>query len=85
MDFRQTCVFTNMLPLNKPQVQVSHTAEKFDSNGQLTDEKTRQYVSMLTKALLDWTRRLHYGRLMVEIGNQAKPMMESLLQKESIK
>ena len=83
MNFRQLCVFTNMLPLNKPQVQVSHAAEKFDSNGRLTDEKTRQYVSMLTDALLDWTRRLHYGKLMVEIGKHGIPIMENLLEKES--
>ena len=76
MNFRQLCVFTNMLPLNEPQVQVSHAAEKFDEAGRLTDEKTRHYVSMLTDALLDWTRRLHYGKLMLEIGNQALSFLE---------
>jgi len=76
MNFRQLCVFTNMLTLNKPQVQVSQAAEKFDDAGRLIDEKTRHYVSMLTEALLDWTRRLHYGRLMLEIGNQAVSFLE---------
>lgn len=75
MDFRQLCVFTNMLPMNKPQVQVSRASEKFE-DGRLTDEKTRHYVSMLTEALLAWTRRLHYGRLMLEIGNQAISFLE---------
>ena len=86
MDFRQISVFTNMLILNKPQVLVSHVAEKFDAKGQLTDGTTRYYVRMLINALLDWTRRLYYGRLMIEIGNQDVPIvMENLLEKESVK
>jgi chromate reductase len=76
MNFRQLCVFTNMLPLNKPQVQVSRAAEKFDKNGRLTDEKTRLYVSKLTEALLAWARRLHYGGLMLEIGKQVFSILE---------
>jgi len=76
MNFRQLCVFTNMLPLNKPQVQVSQAAEKFDEDGRLTDEKTRLYVSKLTEALLAWTRRLHYGGLMLEIGKQGFSILE---------
>ncbi|NJC98436.1 MAG: NADPH-dependent FMN reductase [Anaerolineales bacterium] len=70
MHFRQVCVFTNMLPLNKPQVFVTHSAEKFDPDGRLTDEDTREHVRKLTEALLEWTRKLHYGNIMMEIGNK---------------
>jgi chromate reductase len=78
MHFRQVCVFTNMLPLNKPSVQVTNAADKFDADGQLIDENTRRYVRRLTQALLDWSRVLHYGRLMVEIGQHNMPDLEKL-------
>lgn len=78
MHFRQVCVFTNMLPLNKPAVQVTNAAEKFDAEGHLVDEDTRHYVRRLTEALLDWSRVIHYGRLMVEIGKHNKPALEKL-------
>ena len=71
MDLRQLCVFTNMLPLNKPQVLIARAAEKFDPDGRLIDEDSRHYVRLLTQALLEWTRKLHYGNMMVEIGEKA--------------
>jgi chromate reductase, NAD(P)H dehydrogenase (quinone) len=55
---RQVAVFTNMHPLNKPEVQVQRSWEKFDAEGNLTDEPTRQLVQQLLVALDDWTRRL---------------------------
>ena len=78
MHFRQICVFTNMLPLNKPALQVTNAADKFDADGQLIDENTRSYVRRLMEALLDWSRVLHYGRLMVEIGQHNMPDLEKL-------
>jgi chromate reductase, NAD(P)H dehydrogenase (quinone) len=71
MHFRQVCTFTNMLPLNKPQVFVPNAAMKFDPEGRLVDKDTRTFVRSLLQALLDWTRRLHYGSLMVEAQNHA--------------
>lgn len=78
MHFRQICVFTNMLPLNKPAVQVTNAADKFDTEGHLVDENTRHFVHRLTEALLDWSRVIHYGRLMVEIGKHNMPELENL-------
>ena len=78
MHFRQVCVFTNMLPLNKPSVQVTNAADKFDADGQLIDENTRRYVRRLTEALLEWSHVIHYGRLMVEIGKHNMPALEKL-------
>jgi len=71
MHFRQLCVFTNMLPLNKPQVMVPRAADKFSSDGILKDEDTRDHVRLLTKALLEWIRKLYYGSIMVGIGSEA--------------
>lgn len=70
MHFRQTCVFTNMLPLNKPAVQVTNAADKFNADGQLIDENTRRYIKRHTEALLDWARIIHYGKLILDIGKQ---------------
>jgi chromate reductase len=55
---RQVCVFTNMLPLNRPEVFVARAHEKFDAQGRLIDETTRQYMRKLLEALCDWTLRL---------------------------
>lgn len=55
---RQTMVFLNMFPLNKPEVMIGHAADKFDANGRLTDEPTRQHISKALDALVQWTRRL---------------------------
>ena len=55
---RQVCVFTNMLPLNRPEVFVGRAHEKFDAQGRLIDENTRKHVKGLLEAVRDWTRRL---------------------------
>jgi len=55
---RQCCVFLNMFPLNKPEVFVAQAANKFDAQGKLTDQATRDLIAQLLVALRDWTRRL---------------------------
>src|SRR5207249_1752785 len=55
---RQTCVFTNMLPLNKPEVFIARAQEKFDAHGRLTDEAARRGIQTLLAALADWARLL---------------------------
>ncbi len=55
---RQVAVFTNMHPLNKPEVTIQRAHEKFDAEGNLTDEPSRQMVQQLLIALDAWTRRL---------------------------
>ena len=55
---RQTFVFLDMHPLNKPEVFVSRASEKFDENGNLTDEPTRQHVRALLESLARWTTRI---------------------------
>ena len=60
---RQSCVFLNMHLLNRPEVMIAHCQERFDAEGRLVDEKTRQIVAQLLAALGDWTRRLRTGAL----------------------
>ena len=55
---RQVMVFLNMHPLNKPEVMIGNCADKYDAEGRLTDENTRQHISKMLAALVDWTRRL---------------------------
>jgi chromate reductase len=56
---RQIAVFTNMLVLNKPELLIQNAWEKFDAEGNLTDETTRQQLADLLLALVNWTRRLN--------------------------
>lgn len=55
---RQSMVFLNMHPLNKPEVMINNCASKFDDAGNLTDEKTREFLKQAIEALVHWTRRL---------------------------
>jgi chromate reductase len=58
---RQMCVFLNMFPLNAPEVMIANADEKFDADGNLTDEPTRKRITELLEALLKWTRALKRG------------------------
>ena len=55
---RQTFVFLNMYPVNRPEVMISNASQRFDDQGRLVDEKSRQLVGRLLVALVAWTRRL---------------------------
>lgn len=55
---RQIASGLNMLALNKPEVMVQRAWEKFDQDGNLTDESTRKQVKDLLAALQEWTLRL---------------------------
>jgi chromate reductase, NAD(P)H dehydrogenase (quinone) len=55
---RQMMVFLNMFPLNEPEVMIGNAAERFDAEGNLTDEATKEYIRKLLQSLVDWTRRI---------------------------
>lgn len=55
---RQVMVFLNAFPLNKPEVMIGTAADKFDSEGRLTDEKTREFIRLQLMALAAWHGRL---------------------------
>ncbi len=56
---RQCFVFLNMFPVNKPEVLIAQAGNKFDAQGKLTDQATRDLIGQLLVALRDWTRRLN--------------------------
>ena len=59
---RQIFVFLNMCPLNRPEVMISSADERFDEQGNLTDQGTRERIEKLLVALGSWTRQLQKGR-----------------------
>ena len=59
---RQVFVFLNMLPINQPEVMISNAGERFDAQGNLTDETTKKLIRQLLQRLADWTRQLVQSR-----------------------
>jgi chromate reductase len=55
---RQSFIYLNMHPLNRPEVMMPFAQEHVDENGNLTDETTRQLIRQLLDALVKWTRKL---------------------------
>jgi len=55
---RQVFVFLNMHPINKPEVIVPFDDEKFDEEGRLIDEKTREKIKELLESLVAWTKKM---------------------------
>jgi chromate reductase, NAD(P)H dehydrogenase (quinone) len=55
---RQSFVFLNMHPVNKPEVFVSFASQKFDDKGRLLDEKTKELIRELLDNLVAWAKRL---------------------------
>jgi chromate reductase len=47
-----------MFPLNQPEVMIANASQRFDQDGNLTDQKTRDKIGELLQALVVWTRRL---------------------------
>jgi len=59
---RQIFVFLNMFPVNKPEVMIAHADDKFDDDGNLTDQLTAQKIRELLEALVDWTKSLQSAK-----------------------
>ena len=55
---RQSFVFLNMHPINQPEVMIANAASRFDSTGNLIDEKTKELIRGLLSSLVAWTRKL---------------------------
>ena len=47
----------NALVLNQPSVMIGQAGQKFDEQGRLTDQPTREFIGKLLVALAEWTRR----------------------------
>jgi chromate reductase, NAD(P)H dehydrogenase (quinone) len=51
LHLRHSCVFLDMHPLNKPEVLIYQAQNKFDANGELTDEVARRLIAELMVGL----------------------------------
>jgi chromate reductase len=55
---RQSFVFLNMHPINRPEFMLAGAANYFDEQGNLKDEDTRNRIRDLLNSLADWTRKM---------------------------
>jgi chromate reductase, NAD(P)H dehydrogenase (quinone) len=55
---RQMMVFLNMFPVNQPEVMIANASKRFDAQGKLTDDATKDFIRQLLQSLVDWTVRL---------------------------
>lgn len=56
---RQVLVFMNTFTLNKPEVFINHSAQKFNAEGDLTDQQTAQFISEQLIALQKLAQRVN--------------------------
>jgi chromate reductase, NAD(P)H dehydrogenase (quinone) len=59
---RQSFVFLNMHPVNRPEVMVPFADRTIDNMGRLTDETARQKIRELLESLMVWTRKISAKR-----------------------
>jgi chromate reductase len=67
MNLRQVAYAMNMLLLNRPEVMIAQAADKFDAQGRLIDETSRQQIAELLAALAEWTGRLQGEAVVVPV------------------
>ncbi len=57
---RQSCVYLNMHPLNRPEVMVPYAKDRI-KDGKVTDPMTRDLIKQMLEGLVAWTIRLRQG------------------------
>ncbi|HEX5874255.1 MAG TPA: NAD(P)H-dependent oxidoreductase [Pyrinomonadaceae bacterium] len=55
---RQMFVFLNMFAVNQPEVMISNASKRFDAEGNLTDETTKDLMRQLLQSLVNWAQRI---------------------------
>jgi chromate reductase, NAD(P)H dehydrogenase (quinone) len=60
---RQMFVFLDMHPVNQPEVMIGNAAQRFDQEGNLTDETSKKLIRQLLQNLVEWTSRLRSPRI----------------------
>jgi chromate reductase len=51
---RQICVNLNVLLMNQPEVMIGGASSKFDQEGRLTDEPTREHLRKFMNSFVQW-------------------------------
>jgi chromate reductase len=57
-DLRKVFVFLNAHLLNHPEIMIASAHARFDAEGHMTDEKTRELIAAQIVALQEWALRL---------------------------
>jgi chromate reductase, NAD(P)H dehydrogenase (quinone) len=52
---RQSFVYLNSYVMNTPEVMIPEAHKKFDAQGRLTDEQTREFIAKFLIGLSEWT------------------------------
>ena len=65
---RQSFVFTNTPVLLQPEVLVGRAHEKFDANGRLTDDTTRNFLVLFLEEFASWVGRFTERREMAAVS-----------------
>jgi chromate reductase len=55
---RQSFIFLDMHPVNRPEVMMPYAQDKVDANGNVTNEQTRKLIRELLESLVRWTEQL---------------------------
>ena len=55
---RQMLIFLNAMPLNRPEVMIGQAQNKFDADGNLTDEAAKGFIRDLMANLASWARQI---------------------------
>jgi chromate reductase len=58
---RQTFINLNILPVNQPEVMIGSAHERFDEQGNLNDEKTKELIRGLLQNLVNLSRTIKNG------------------------
>ena len=55
--FRQNLQALQAIVMPKPEIFVNHNEEKFDKDGNLTDEETKKYLGKWLEAYIEWVEK----------------------------
>jgi len=55
---RQMFVFLDMYAVNQPEVMIAGAAQRFDAQGNLTDETSKKLIQQLLQNLVGWCQRV---------------------------
>ena len=55
LHFRQVATAVNMTAMNKPEVYITLAKQKFNENGELTDQPTLEHLKTFLKSFYEWT------------------------------
>lgn len=59
---RQTFLFVEVYAMLKPEILIANSRDKFDDKGNLTDERTREFLVKFLKSFASWIEVIRYRK-----------------------